>query len=215
MSKNQKDSGLSDLIILGGLGYLLGQGKHADWEPIIQNYKKRLEHLQYLKIPPPMGFLDTNTNIKTIYRESLLGYLFGLSNSVIPSLLRVLEQALIKKYKIVEGKSPSNDPSLKNLIDWAEKIIEKESQIAHSFRLLRNYIHTDILVDEQDAIEAIRHISKVIEKLFPTTIYGITGACNVCIKIQTQTIIPQFSFLGNTIRMVCGCGNAYTRILIP
>lgn len=158
MPKTTEDNGLADLIILGGLGYLLGKGKYADWEPIIQKYKNRLEHIQYFKIPPPMGFLDTNTNIKTIYRECLLCYLFGLSNSVIPSLLRVFEQALIKKYKLVEGKIPSDNVSLKNLIDWTEKIIEKESEIAHSFRLLRNYIHTDILVEEQDAIEAIRQL---------------------------------------------------------
>jgi len=215
MPSKQNDNSLGDILLIGGLGYILGQGKFADWEPIIQKYRNRLEQIRYFKISPPMGYLETSGNIRTIYRESLLCYLFGLSNSSIPSLLRVLEQSLIKKYENVEEKSPSQNTSLKTLIDWAEKTIEKESQIAHSFRQLRNYIHTDVLVEEQDAIEAIRHVSKVIEKLFPTKIYGLTGRCKVCGRVQTQTINPKVSFLGDVIKMNCGCGNTYNLILMP
>lgn len=31
MPKASEDNGLADLIISGGLGYLLGKGKYADW----------------------------------------------------------------------------------------------------------------------------------------------------------------------------------------
>lgn len=213
---NNDDNGLADILILGGLGYLLGQGKYNDWDPLIKNYKSRLKHLKYFKIPVPVGYLNTNENVKTVYRESILCYLFGLSNSAIPSLMRALEQTLIAKYEEVEKKKPTDNVSLKNLIDWAEKIIKDKVEIVHSFRMLRNYVHTDVLVKEQDTIEAIRHISTVIHSLFPSTFYGITTTCKSCGRIETQTIHPVHSFLGNTIDIVCyGCNSRYNWIMIP
>ncbi|MEM4241934.1 MAG: hypothetical protein QXW08_07515 [Candidatus Nitrosotenuis sp.] len=45
-----KDDYLAELLIAGGLGYLLAKGQNSEWQPVIDNYKKRLEHLQYFKI---------------------------------------------------------------------------------------------------------------------------------------------------------------------
>lgn len=211
-----KDDGLADLLILGGLGYLLAQGQYKEWQPVIDNYKKRLEHMKYFKISPPMSYLDSSNNIKTIYRESLLCYLLGLSNSSIPSIMRVLEQALITKYERVENKKPEEEMSLAKLIDWAEKILEDKTQIAHSFRMLRNYIHTDILIHEQDAIEAIRHISIVIESLFPSGSFGLNTTCPSCRRTETVTVHPNVGFLGNTLGISCGgCGMRYNWIMLP
>jgi len=217
MSKRKKDNNsLGDMLILGGIGYLLGQGQFADWKPLIENYKKRLEHLKYFKIPLPMGYLQTNENIRTIYRESILCYLFGLSNSAIPSLMRVLEQALMKKYEDVEGKKPSDDVNLKNLIDWADNIIEDKTQVAHSFRMLRNYVHTDTLVQEQDVIEAVRHISIVTNDLFPTNYYELITTCKTCGRQQTLSLQPSSDFLGNAVGTRCGgCYINYNWISIP
>lgn len=210
-----KDDYLAELLIAGGLGYLLAKGQNSEWQPVIDNYKKRLEHLQYFKIPPPWGYLDTNQNMRAIYRESILCYLFGLSNSCIPSLMRVLEQALITKYERVENKKPSDDMSLKNLIDWAEKILKNKAQVAHSFRMLRNYVHTDTLVQEQDAIEGIRHISIVVHNLFPSEFSALNTTCPFCRRMQTNTIHPDIGFLGNTLNIKCSCGSNYNWILLP
>ncbi|MEO9309599.1 MAG: hypothetical protein ABI337_04825, partial [Nitrososphaera sp.] len=70
-----KDDSLAEFLIAGGLGYLLAKGQYSEWQPFIDNYKKRLEHIQYFKIPPPWGYLDKNQNMKVIYRESILCYL--------------------------------------------------------------------------------------------------------------------------------------------
>jgi len=210
-----KDDSLGDLAVLGAFLYLLSQGQQNEWKSFTEQYKKRLEHLKYFKIPPPWNYLDANQNMKTIYRESVLCYLFGLSNSCVPSLMRVLEQSLITKYEEVEGKKPSDDVILKILIDWAEDILKEKTQTAHSFRMLRNYVHTDTLIQEQDAIEGIRHISIVIHNLFPSGFRGLTTTCPVCRRVQTNTVHPDIGFLGNTISIVCGCGQKYNWILLP
>ena len=209
-----KDDSPGDLAVLGAFLYLLSQGQQNEWKSFTEQYKKRLEHLKYFKIPPPWNYLDANQNMKTIYRESVLCYLFGLSNSCVPSLMRVLEQSLITKYEEVEGKKPSDDVILKILIDWAEDILKEKTQTAHSFRMLRNYVHTDTLIQEQDAIEGIRHISIVIHNLFPSGFRGLTTACPVCRRVQTNTVHPDIGFLGNTISIVCGCGQKYNWILL-
>jgi hypothetical protein len=209
-----KDDSLVEFLIAGGLGYLLAKGQDSEWQPVIDNYKKRLEHIQYFKIPPPWGYLDKNQNMKVIYRESILCYLFGLSNSCIPSLMRVLEQSLIEKYKRVENKKPSDEMSLKSLIDWAEKILKDKTQVAHSFRILRNYIHTDTLVQEQDAIEGIRHISIIVHNLFPSDCRALNTKCPGCGRMQVNTIPPNIGFLGNTLSIRCSCGRNYKWILL-
>lgn len=205
-----------DLLVAGGLGFLLAQGQYNEWKPIIENYKKRLEHLKYLHIPPPLGYLDKNQNVKTIYRESIFCYLFGLPNSCMPSLVRVLEQALISKFQIIEGKPPSNDIGLAKLIDWGEKLLGEKSEIAHSFRMLRNYIHTDKIVKEQDAIEGIRHISSAVDTLFPIDYDTFHTICSFC-KTGNLTKIPIESLiLGNLVNIRCNkCGQTYAWILLP
>ena len=210
-----KDDSLGDLVLLGTFLYLLSQGQQNEWKSFIDQYKKRLEHLKYFKIPPPWGYLAVNQNMKVIYRESILCYLFGISNSCIPSLMRVLEQSLITKYERVENKKPSDDMSLKSLIDWSEDILKTKTQVAHSFRMLRNYIHTDALVQEQDAIEGVRHISIVLHNLFPSDFRALNTNCPFCRRTQNNTIHPDVGFLGNTLSIRCGCGANYNWILLP
>ena len=213
MSNND---GLFDLLLAGGLGFLAAKGQYSDWEPLIQNFKKRLEHLQYVKIKQPMGFLEPSQNMRTIYRESIMCHLFGLPNSVLPNLMRVLEQALRKKYEEKTGEKPPEEMGLKKLIDWAEKTYGEGMQIAHSFRMLRNYVHTDVLIKEQDTVEAIRHISDVTGFLFPTNYYEINTTCRSCGKVQVEPIQKSLDFLGNNLEIKCSyCSFRYNLILLP
>lgn len=211
-----KDDSLADLLIAGGLGYLLAKGQNNEWKPVIENYKKRLEHLKFSQTPIPFGFLDQNSNMKIIYRESVFCFLFGFSNSCLPSLMRVLEQALISKYERTENKKPPNDMALADLIDWAEKLLKEKTQVAHSFRMLRNYVHSENLISQQDASEGIRHISIVIDNIFPKQSFGLNVTCPSCRKIETITIQPQMGVLGNTVGIRCGgCGVNYNWLVFP
>src|SRR5437867_8368391 len=97
------------LLLAGGIGYLVGDSKYKGWKYIIEQYNRRLQQITFAQIPLPWAFLMKNPNMRLIYRQSTLSYLFGLPDSCFPTLLRVLEQALKSKYEEVEGKKPSRE----------------------------------------------------------------------------------------------------------
>lgn len=201
-------------LVIGGLGYLLGQGQYEGWKPLIQQYQNRLYHLQYSKSPYPFGFLNGNNNMKIVYREGVLSYLLGLSNSAIPNLIRVLEQALISKYESTEKKKPDN-VGLSDLIDWAEKMMKEKTNIAHSFRMLRNFLHTDKLVLEQDCLECIRHVSIIINNLFPTDFVTVNTHCR-CGATGIGVVLPESRFLATNLSFQCNiCHQTFNWVLLP
>ena len=105
---------------------------------------------------------------------------------------------------------------LKKLIDWAEKTYGDGMQIAHSFRMLRNYVHTDVLIKEQDTVEAIRHISSVTGFLYLTNYYEMNTTCRSCGRVQIQPIQKSLDFLGNNLGIQCAnCSFRYNLILLP
>ena len=210
------DDSFWSLLLGGGLAYLLLKGQDRDWNTFKERYRKRLERLRHDAIRPPLDFLSNNPNMSTVYRESIFCYLFGLPNSCIPTLVRVLEQALSSKYESEEGTKPPSKMTLEELIDWSVKFLEERTEIAHSFRMLRNYIHTDRLVKEQDCPEALRHISSIIVTLFGESIGGINTTCTFCNYSAFTTVDAPNLYLGNDVSITCGsCRQTYHWILIP
>lgn len=209
------DNDLDTLLKLG-LGYVLGSQQNNDWKLTIDNFKKRVGLLQYPKIPIPWGFLNLDKNMKLVYREGLLCYLHGLPNACIPSMVRVLEQSLEKKHEITVGKS-SRRMSLEDLIDWADSFLDNKTDTAHAFRMLRNYIHTNNVVQEADALEAIRHISIIVNNLHPVELVDVFPTpCPKCGIAKRQKIDSKMTYLAQTHPLTCeSCHNRFTWTLFP
>jgi hypothetical protein len=90
--------------------------------------------------------------------------LFGLPDASLPMAFRCLEIGLKQHYEIVEKKKPSLNAF--ELIDWSEKKLGKKVEIAQGIRILRNLAHEEKTITEQDNLEAIRHITNIIEPCF-------------------------------------------------
>lgn len=197
----------SDDALVLGLGGLLGYGvatlKYSEWEPLIKNFRDRLYHLSYLKVIIPYKFFEINENCRTLYRESLYAYLYGLPNASLPLILRCLETGLRNKYKEVEKKNPEK-LNLNNLIGWAENYLRDKKEIAHGFRILRNLIHSEKLILEQDVLEALRHISIILNLLYELPKDAkFKVFCKNC-NIEHQYVIQTHQYyIGNS--MLFGC----------
>jgi len=199
-------SDFEDAFVLG-LGGLLGYGaatlRYSEWEPLIKNFRDRLNHLSYLKVIIPYKFFKINENCRTLYTESLYAYLYGLPNASLPLILRCLETGLRNKYKELEKKNPKK-LNLNDLIDWAENYLRDKREIAHGFRILRNLIHSEKLISEQDVSEALRHISIILNLLYElpkdTKLKVFCKNCNTEHQYVIQT--HQY-YIGNS--MLFGC----------
>lgn len=212
------DEGDSLLALIGGglLGYLLGEGRYNDWKPVIEQYQKRFQQLTFAQIPLPVKFLQMSQTMRVIYRQSLYAYLFGLPDASLPALIRVLEQALKVKYDEVEGKKPSRDMDLAKLIDWAESYLKDKALIAHSFRRLRNFVHTDNLVQEQDSLEGIRHVSIILESLFSSNQSLLSTVCSQCKSSNIASLVESQRMMGHNVPLVCShCHMTYNISLMP
>jgi len=193
---------IAGTIIGGLLGFAVGMSRAEGWYEKIENFKKRLGHLAYSKAVLPQGFINADNSHKVLFSESIHAYLLGIPNSSLPTLLRCLEIGLKKKYE--EHEKKESNLRLKELIDWAEKILKDEIQIAHPLRMLRNKIHEDKLVSEQDVIEAIRHVSKILDELYPCKGQQIISViCPMCKDIHSYTLSKESCIIGNTMNLSC------------
>jgi len=206
------------LLLAGGIGYLLGDSQYKGWKPVIDQYNRRLQQITFAQVPLPWGFFTKSANMRVIYRQSVLSYLFGLPDACLPTLIRVLELALKSNYAEVEGKKPSREMCLANLIDWGESLLKDKLAVAHSFRLLRNLVHTDNLAQEQDSVEAIRHVSIIVENLYPGVfaMVNLNTRCPNCGFISLKLVSSNSGPLGTTMPIDCpGCKNQYNWTLMP
>jgi hypothetical protein len=138
-----------------------------------------------------------------------------LPNSCIPNLVRVLENALSQKYEIVTQKKPQK-MDLVELIKWAETKLDINSTIAHSYRILRNLIHTDKLLYEQDCLEGIRHVTDILTDIFPEFGEFQINCPNYHFpKNKNIEFIDEVKFLGNTLEVPCVCRRKYNWIVFP
>jgi hypothetical protein len=203
-------------LMSGYLGYVAGSRKFAGWEPIIKSYDARMSHLAYVKATRPVSFFAAIPNAEIIHREAILAYLFGLPDASIPTTLRCLEMGLNHKHIIETGQPPPENSKLFYLINWAEQYLGNRKQTAHGFRILRNLIHEPSILSEQDAIEAIRHITIILNLLYPilTPFVKTNYACQNCKKPLQIDMLIQDHYLGNIIKPNCPYCAQPTSILV-
>ena len=134
-------------------------------------FEKNLESLRVAEVKIPYGFFLDIQEGKKFYEESIYCYLLGLPDAAVTIIMsKCLEIGLKQKYRIEEKKEPEKEyKKLYHLIDWAETYLGKRKDLAHGFRILRNLIHEEKEVESQDSLEAIRHISKILDILFPVS----------------------------------------------
>ena len=201
--------------VLGGLiGYSTATNKIKGWDEFTNRYNKRLNHLAYLKIIIPSGFFDKVKNGREIYAEGVSAYLFGLPNASIPMILRCLEIGLKHKHKEVESRS--NPKKLYKLIEWSEGYLGNKKELAHGFRILRNLIHEEKIVKEQDIPECIRHTSEMLNILFPFNSVRLSNVCAFCKKPYEAILTNEIYWLGNVTQILCNkCQRVNNMQLIP
>lgn len=201
-------------FVSGYLGYVAGSRKFAGWEPLIKSYEARMSYLAYVKAIRPLSFLSAIPSATIIYSEAVFAFLFGLPDASIPTTLRCLEMGLSKKYTDVIGKAPPD--KLYDLINWAEHYLGNKAQTAHGFRILRNLVHGQTVLSEPDAVEAIRHVTIILNLLYPLLPIPVTTnyVCQNCKNPLKIDVPPQDNYLGNTFKPNCPYCSQPTSVLI-
>jgi len=190
--------------VAAGLGYLIGKRHSTAWTEFQKTYEEQLAHLKYNKVTKPYAFFRDLPQSEDFYVEGVLAYLFGLPNASIPMIMRCLELGLKDKYKRTEGKDPP--ARLTDLIDWSEVILGRRKELAHGFRILRNMIHGDTAAREQDASETIRHVTTILNLLYPFGTLTHSRQCGRCGFQDTYQHHAGELYLGNDIGLECtGC----------
>jgi len=209
----QEDNNLIGLLFVAGLSYLAGTSKLQSWQRFVDQFNERLRSMKYAKIIIPIEYLKTNNNARVIYHEAVLSHLFGLPNASVPIIVRLLELALRSIY--AKDEAGKHKPSLNELIQLAEKELAEKADIAHGFRLLRNRIHGDTVITEQDSLETLRHVSILVNQVYPWHVYRI-NKISPCGHGVSLSINYEDFFVGNSIPFVCSiCRNQYNETVIP
>jgi len=195
------DKAIGGAIIGGLLGYGLGRAQFQAWEGFINKFNERLGHLSYNHVIEPCEFYDKVENGRKIYAEAVYSFLYGLPDASLQMTFRCLEIGLKRYYENTEGKKCS----LKawELIDWSEKKSGDKKELAHGFRILRNLTHEEKTITEQDSLEAIRHVTQILNIFFPFPTATITVNCGLCRTPSQMSVLPDQLFLGNNIAVPC------------
>ena len=192
---------------IGVLGYALGSQNQAQWKPTIEGYERRIEHLRYFRIFKPLSLIRTVPQTLDLYSEAVQGYLLGLPNASVPMSARCLEIALTRRYEDAGCPSPQRQ-GLHNLIEWAGPFLDGKQDVAHAFRLVRNLLHETSLVQEPIALEALAHVTTIINLAFPLPPHGIRRyICASCGIEQESPVAISECWLGNRVNITCtSCG---------
>lgn len=195
-------------ILFGGLlGYVAGVSELRGFEELVGNARERINHLAYFRVIPPLAMFKACNISSTFYKEAVQAYILGMPNSSVVMSLKTLELGL--KCKL--GKKDAR------LVDLINEIEEKYryKDLAHGFRILRNLIvHKEAECREQDALEALRHVSEILNRLFPFEGVYHTITCNTCKTSYKIEVKKNESFLGNVIRTQCpNCGTVNTTVI--
>lgn len=206
--------GLIALLLAGGIGYEYGRAPFQQWEGYINKYNERIGHLTYNRIVEPLVFYKRIGNAEKLHAEAIFAYLAGLPNASLPTAFRCLELCLKQYYEEVERKKLSL--SAYELIEWSEKHLGDKKELAHGFRVLRNLIHEETIIEEQDALEAIRHVTKILNLVFPFQNADLTGFCAFCRNPYILPISSDQCYLGNTIPVQCNnCMRSTNHTIMP
>jgi len=183
-------------------GYDLGRSEMRHWEPVAQAYNQRLSQLVYGQTVRPFGLFVAVPGSEVSYNEAVCSYLFGLPNASVPLSARSLEVGLAHAYAL---SNPGRAcPDLNDLIQWAQNLLGPRHQLAHSVRLLRNLIHQTTPVAEISALEAIRHVSLLVDCFLPFQTAYVVRACPLC-RMNNGYTIPRTNYvLGYVLPLLCG-----------
>lgn len=188
--------------IIGGLfGYGLGRAPFQAWEGFINNFNGRIGHLTYNHVIEPCEFFSKVENSNRIYGEAVYAFLYGMPDASLQMTFRCLEIGLKRYYENTEGKKCSLKAV--ELIDWSEKKLGNKKELAHGFRILRNLTHEEKTITEQDSLEAIRHVTQILNIVFPFLTATITVYCGICRRPSQISALPDQLFLGNSIAVPC------------
>lgn len=202
------------LLLAAGIGYGAGRAPFQAWESYINRYNERLGHLSYNRVIEPLVFYQNIENARQLYAESVFAYLSGLPNASLPVTFRCLEICLKKYYEKTEKKRPSLKAH--ELIEWSEKQLGNRKELAHGFRILRNLLHEEKTVGEQDTLEAIRHVTQILNIVFPFDTSTLNGTCFFCKTPYNVSIPADQHYLGNTLSIPCNvCRRSINHIIMP
>ncbi|MCS7366132.1 MAG: DUF4145 domain-containing protein [archaeon GB-1867-035] len=183
-------------LFAGLIGYLISASKARGFEEIINNARERVHYLEYFKVVPPMILFEKDHLTETFYKEAVLAYILGPPNSSIITALRVLEKGL--RLRLNDEKS-----NLAQLIDEVKELRELKD-LAHGLRILRNQIvHRDKESDDRDALEVLRHVSEVLNHLYPFDEVIHTITCSICKNKYEHSIKAEEAYLCNIIKTKC------------
>lgn len=205
-SKNSELVFLAGLILVGlagaAIGYTIGAPNKEDAERIKQR-NERVNTLKSYKLNIPVAALRRTKNGHSIYAEAISCYLSGAPNGSFDNSMKVMEITLRKKYQEVEGKEVPAKWKLYNLIEWGDRFLRGNKVIAHNFRIQRKLIHYDSTTAETSSLNALIHISNLLNTLYPydtTVCYYNCGTCN---KLESAYVSRDQYFFGNSIQVRC------------
>ena len=188
---------LLGILFTGLLGYALGASKAKGFEKLIDAARDRVNHLAYFKVIPPLRLFKEQNITATFYREAVQAYILGMPNSSVIMSLKTLELGL--KHKLGESKA-----NLIELINKLGELDEFKKDLAHGLRILRNIVaHEDRGCDERDALETLRHVSEILNRLFPFSEVTYLVTCNECNTEYKVPLNAKDFYLGNIIRVQC------------
>ncbi|MDE1834877.1 MAG: hypothetical protein KGH64_06090, partial [Candidatus Micrarchaeota archaeon] len=169
----------------------------------VAGYNNRLTVLIHTKIEVPIVPLSASTDgtLRKIYIESVKDYLYGLPNSSIVMTVRFFQLVARDRFRQVENK-PTAKPDVEDLVSWTAKHLGEDIN-TRAFQIMRNYVHTETLIEDADALEAIRHISKLANKLYPYTSVNHNSYCGRCRIYHTYTFNKADYYLGNALDIAC------------
>ncbi len=172
--------------------------------PYEKKAKENRDILKFNKVIVPFGAFSGAKVLRKLYREAVNCFLLGFPNASMLLMVSCLEKSLKKKYAEAEGKEPTMN--LHDLLKWIEKQkdIKINTDIPHGFRLLRNYItHKQKLIEESDAAEGIKYISKLMNEIFKYENIPMTYSCGNCKKKSEYVVSKKHLILGGEFHLDC------------
>ena len=211
---------LTESFFFGGLlGFFLGVvGRRPEWEKFAETCDNRFSHITYFRVIIPYGAYSIGEIVKHSFGESYYAYFFGLPNSSVALSAKMLENALKARYHEVEKAEPAG-LKLAGLLDWAGKNLNLSSgSVGHAIRLLRNELmHEERVVQETEALETLKHVSLVLNELYPYSNVSFPALCPTCgVARELVTLKMAEAYIGYVKQISCtACQRAFTFRLTP
>ncbi|MGC8533756.1 MAG: hypothetical protein ACP5MV_03990 [Candidatus Parvarchaeum sp.] len=182
----------------------------------VPDYSNRLNTLIQTKITYPYNFIAAKKEFRTLYAEAIKCFLYGLPDAALSLAVRCLERGLkeyFAKNGIKEITYKDRDKKLKKKKAEYARLFEiircsenplKDREILEYLKSLRNYIHEDTLVTDFHALEAIKHGTDALNKLFPFESVNIAvEKCRICGEKHELKAEPDEYYIGNRIQLRC------------